>query len=408
LLWPRKYQQEGIEFLQNKKRAFLCDAPGLGKTLQAAMAAKTPVLIAAPTYLTGQWLDFLTTQYPNDTVSLAQGTATQRHKILNEPADWYIVNIEMLRSYAMPNVKTFIIDESHHVRGKDSQQSIGALTVAMHTERVYLLTATPICKEPDDLYMQLCIIDPRSFQSYWRFVNDYCATINTQWGIKIIGAKSVSKIGDLLKKYGKGRTYKDVGLQLPDLIEQRISVNPSNDFKKVYNKLKKSYKLEDMQMNSVSEALQTLRQMTACKEKTDALINLLEDQRVKQPTVVFCWYKDTAQHLGALLKAPVITGEIPPNERKAIAKKSPIVIATLASLSEGVDLSEHKLVIFFEEDYTPGIMYQALSRVRRHSADNSPVRAYTLVLKGTVDEIVRTAVMERIASVREILKRALS
>jgi hypothetical protein len=46
------------------------------------------------------------------------------------------------------------------------------------------------------------------------------------------------------------------------------------------------------------------------------------------------------------------------------------VVATIKSLSEGVDLSNCNTVYFFEEDFTPGKMYQFLSRVRRHR-DNS-------------------------------------
>lgn len=407
ILIPRRYQEEGISFLKSHKRAMLADAPGLGKTLQASMAAVKPVLIAAPTYLTEQWYDFIREQFPKDSVKIAQGTYHNKMVALAHRADWTIVNIEMLRSYTMPKVTTFIIDESHHVRGRDSQQSLGALRVAVNADYIYLLTATPICNEPDDLYMQFQLISPEDFPSYYKFIEQYCNVYSTPWGNKVRGAKDPKRLFELMSKYGISRGYKDVGLELPPLIENRIMVKPTNEFMKTYKKLKESYNLDGMQMNSIAEAMQTLRRMTACKEKTDALMGVVEDQTAKESAVVFCWYKSSAEHLGKLLKAPVITGDTAAKDRRIIANKSHIVVATLASLSEGVDLSSHKVCIFFEEDYTPGIMYQALSRVRRHSADNRPVRSYTIMVKGTVDETVHSAVTERISNVREILRRAL-
>lgn len=407
MLRPRPYQLEGIRFLQDKQRAMLTDAPGLGKTLQASEAAVRPVLVAAPTYLTEQWYDFLTEQYPNDRVLLSEGVSRDRQDILKIPAQWYIINIEMLRTYVMPKVETFIIDESHHVRGRDSQQARGALAVAMLTPRVYLLSATPIIKEPDDLFMQLRLIDGPNFKSYYVFIDKYCKTLNTPWGTKVMGAKNPLEVRLLLRRYALGRSYKEVGLQLPKLIEQNIVVTPTADFKRKYKEVKEGYSFEDMELTSLQQAYQVLRHMTLCKEKLQVLDSLIQDVAHNENVVIFCWYRVTAKALGEHLKAAVVTGEVASNERRVLAKSSRITVATIASMSEGVDLSRARVVIFFEEDYTPGIMKQALSRVHRYSEDDTPIRAYTIYMKGTVDEVVHNAVLRRRTSIREIMREAL-
>jgi superfamily II DNA or RNA helicase len=139
----RPYQSQGVAFLATIKRAMLADAPGLGKTLQASSAAIKPVLITAPTYLVEQWANFLAEQYPEDRISLAVGSRAKRTKALDTPADWFIINHQMLRTYDVPKVTTFIVDESHHFKSHRAEMSQGALTVALQVPRVHLLTATP-------------------------------------------------------------------------------------------------------------------------------------------------------------------------------------------------------------------------------------------------------------------------
>src|SRR6266568_2631499 len=67
---PRAYQIEGAQRLLDAKRFILGDDAGLGKTLEAAMAARLPALIVCPTYLVWQWAEFLEEQYPDDTIAI--------------------------------------------------------------------------------------------------------------------------------------------------------------------------------------------------------------------------------------------------------------------------------------------------------------------------------------------------
>jgi hypothetical protein len=91
-------------------------------------------------------------------------------------------------------------------------------------------------------------------------------------------------------------------------------------------------------------------------------------------------------------------------------------VATMASLSEGVDLSYGRTVIFCETDYTPGRNYQALSRVIRHRTEgeatpdnnNDPVVCYWCRYAGTVDQqIFETQKSRTNGSALQVLKEAL-
>lgn len=407
MLVPRPYQKEGITFLKKKRRAMLLDAPGLGKTLQAAEAAIPPVLIACPTYLVEQWESFLNEQYPHAKVLAAQGLRIQREAILELAADWYIINIEMFRDYTFPKVTTLIIDESHHLRGRSSQQSLGALSICKQVKYVYLLTATPIKREPDDLFMQLRLLYPNIFSSYNSFINNYCKVEQTPYGPKVKGDKNPAVTRRLLKEFAIGRSYKEAGLSLPDLVENVISVRMSATLAKRYKEVKENYTFEDIPLEAMVQVVNILRQLTFSREKIEALLELLDDHNITSG-VIFCWFRNTAEQLAKLLKCPSITGEMGANERTILAKASKgLITATIASLSEGVDLSHTRNVIFFECDYTYGSMYQALSRVRRYSENNEPVKVHYINMRYTVDETVYYSQKRRGATVKEILREAL-
>jgi len=405
-LVPRPYQEQGIAFLSRLKRGMLADAPGLGKTLQASGAAVKPVLVTAPTYLVEQWANFIAEQYPEDRVSLAIGTRAKRTKALDTPADWFIINHQMLRSYDMPKVETFIIDESHHFKSHRAEMSIDALCVAIQVPRVYLLTATPVVREPDDLFMQLRLIDPLRFTSYDKFVDAYCNVIWGPFARMIVGLKPNTNFKDIIRLYVLGRTYEEVKLQLPDLIEQNLTITPEPSLLMRYRRAKKEYRLDGRILNSPLEVLRELRRLTVCKQKLEVIKALVED--TPGCCVIFCWFRETATALAEILEAPMITGEMQPRERRKIAlEKHKVIIATIASLSEGIDLSFAKTVIFAEQDYTPGRMHQAISRVHRWTTDLEPVRVFYVLMRYTVDEVIHRCVDRRISNAQEILAMAL-
>jgi superfamily II DNA or RNA helicase len=414
MLTPRKYQQVGIDFLKKKKRAMLADAPGLGKTLQASMASERPVLIACPTYLVEQWETFLGEQFPDDSIISCTGAKAERQRALNTPADWHIFNIEMMRKdkatkkiiYQFPKAKTLIIDESHHVKNKEASHSQGALELAKSVERVYLLTGTPIVKDADDLYFQLKIINPPGFTSYDKFVNSFLNTIATSWGITISGVRDPRGLRKLLAQYALGRSYTQAGLELPPLVENVHKIELTKDERKVYQKLKEEYRMNDKVYDFAVQIITELRKLTFCEAKAKTLVELLMD--TPDGAVIFTWYRDNAFAISDALKIPVVTGDMTPAERARTARSSKYVVATLASLSEGVDMSHLRTVIFLEQDYTSGRLYQALSRVRRYSANQSPVHVHYLIVKDTIDSTIYNLVNRRVFDAKAILREELS
>lgn len=406
----RKYQVEGVEYLRNKKRAFLCDKPGLGKTPQAACAAEIPVLIAAPTYLTWHWYSFLKSCGVTSVVNAGEGTREQRQEAVAQKADWTIINIEMLRSYTFDKTfyTTFIVDEAHHLRGRNSQQTQGAKDIAMAVPRLYLLTATPAYTNPDDVWSQLNLISWEKFPSYWGFVRQYCNVLDTPYGPKLKGLKKGAKpkLRETFDAFALTRTYSDVSMQLPPVVDTVITVPASEDFMSKYKSIRDYYVgMDGKEYETVAAAMHALRRSTLLP-KLKALASLMQDTNALTGTVILCWYKDSAQTIASLFDCPCIDGDMTPKDRFEATKNEQLIVATIASLSEGVDLSHMHTIIYIELDYVPGRLFQSLKRVHRWGQKQS-VNCYYINVAGTIDEIIFAVKNTRTATINEIVREAL-
>ena len=420
-LTPRHYQDEMIGYLRMKGRALCYDPVGLGKTLEAAEAVKTSdhILVCVPNYLTEQWWEFLMRQYPEDGAAgriVLAGELHRRYRndALSLPYKWMIVNHEMIREYApadaqkaemrtgkrqrmmrsynIPDVlhappDAIVFDEFHHFRGRKSAQSKGALTLASHptVKRVVALTATPVYREPDDLFMQGRILwpDKQPFNAYWRFVEDYCITTYNGWSVVVSGGRR-DRIEALMKAMGWGRTYAEVSFELPPLIRMPvIKIEFTKQEREAYHSLKYNYRkliynedgteTKSIPLDSAGAVLHELRRSTLTPAKLAAVKEIVDGALASDNpnSVIFCWYRDTAAALTTALNtvgsgakaaprarpvAVTITGDVPATERVRLAKDRaiPIKVVTIAALSEGVDLSHMQTIVYAEEDYAPG------------------------------------------------------
>jgi superfamily II DNA or RNA helicase len=425
----RPYQINGVTYLREHKKAILGDAPGLGKTFQALEAATLPAAITCPLSLVGQWEDFIRDQYPDDSVHIAAyGDVIKRHEAMEafkaDPKDnkWLIVNHDALRTFFLPDVQTVIADEMHHFRNREAKRSIGFKRLAARTPNVFGLTATPIFKDVGDIYHLLHVLDPQRWGSYWSFLATYAVTDQSRYGTKIVRAKSPAKLERDTQEFMLARTYKDVGLELPQRIDKQVVLTLEPEARKRYDMLRDYYRLE-LENDETGEAknyfnagavLHALRQLTVTKEKIEAVKQIIDDTPGDEPVIVFCWYRETAKVVAKALDAAEITGALKPEDRRDLARGAEgqrVRVATMESLSEGVDLSDFRTVVYVEETYVPGQQYQSMSRVIRHrtsEGEATPVVVYWVRYKNTVDAVVHDTARSRIdGNAMTVLREAL-
>lgn len=406
-------------------------------TLSASYASVGKTLISAPNYLTEHWYEWLggvkkgankhKPYAPTDRQNIvwARGDWHHRMDAVESDADFTIVNQEMFQSHGPELVvlaqqgtwDTLILDESQHYRNREAERSKNALEAARCIEYVYELSATPIYREVDDLYMQLRILQPDIFTSYFNFVDKFCIADSSRYGTKVMGVRKsqIPELDAILQLMSIGRDYKTAGRELPQVITEYITVQFPKPLMTAYNQMIDEYRLElggeDIRFEHFSQIMRAMRLFTAFPGKLEAAQSIIEDNHRKDKVIVFTWYRDTCQAAARLLGGVAIDGSITSvSERRRLALSSKIVVATIESLSEGIDLSDARAVIYLEENYTPGSMEQSMARVvreRKVGQNTDPVLLYYVHVQDTIDIVIHNTHARRNGTAREVLREAL-
>lgn len=422
-----EHQVAGVEYLQRTPRALLADEPGLGKSAQALLAAEPPVLVVSPAMLSGVWADEVALWRPEWTeedwhwvsysslcerVSAVSESGRKTSKALDR-AKWQLREREW---------HTIVYDEAHYLKGRKSKWTKAAL--GLHSERVVMLTGTPIPNWSHELYVLLRILhgvkDP-DYRSYWRFIETWFTWWNPPWGDgrqrEISGLRGGVTwedfaVGTGLDKLMLRRLRDDVLKDLPPLTEQTILVQMGAAQRKAYNELKRDYYtfVEEageevaafsdgglyVKLAKATTGLPVLLETPTLKgsAKLDALKELLEE-REGSPVVVFSHFRSTATSCAALgdsvgRKTAVIMGGMPQIERveKVRAFQSgaiDMLVGTLGTLSEGVTLTKADTCIMVEHGWRPSQNEQAMRRLHR-IGQKRPVTVIHLVTEDSLDQ----------------------
>jgi superfamily II DNA or RNA helicase len=410
----RTYQQAADAWLEAHPRSILADDKGLGKTRSsiATLSRHLPALVVAPTYLCMQWYEVLCQVLPDASICLPEGAHARKKHELQQPRDVRIIGIPMLRThrdYLPQDINTLLVDEAHHLRVSTSTHSEVGRELAWRVPRVHMLTGTPYYKEDSDIWHLLHILDPKRFSSYWNFIREWF-TVNwhAPYAPKIYGVsrKKRAEFDAMMSEYMLLRDYKDVGRELPPLVEEVITFDLPAPLRKEYTALKKKWQLLGEPVEAVGSVYYLLRQLTMCHTKLDAVHSIIDSIPRTEGVLVYCWYKESAHTLAARLKRGykeevdtlLLTGDTPPNKRAALLadqkrRKWPrVVIATIEALQEGVNMEHIRHVIYAEETYVRGKHDQTLARARRDRGDAAqhtqqpPVISYYVRARKTVDE----------------------
>jgi SNF2 family DNA or RNA helicase len=447
------YQDTSRTFLVERTFAGLFDVPGVGKTPPTVVAAADkvtdtgrPAVITAPAYLLDNWEVEISRFAPGAKVIKANGSGYEaRLTALDSDADFILTSYNNWsatwpkkhpeagkRQYEILSTRrwaTCVFDESHRLRGKDSQTTkhVWQLRRARATNLstpVWCLSGTPIVNNPGDLYPLLHVWDRKRFSSYRRFVEYYCYIIKNQWSEQVGQLRNgmEEEFQALLGEFSLRRTLQDV----PSLatLEQRdrdYIVNLPASVRKTFTQARKEYIIEhpDLEgsefVNGGGALYSRLRQLstnppTAEKPKIDFVLDFLQDRF--GPVVVYVWYKDSARAVAEGLKkskrpVTVVTGDVPTNKRSGLVnewnnQKNGILVATISSLKEGISLVHASDVVFLEHSPLPADQEQCVARLKRRGQTNL-VNVHNVFAKGTPDIAIRRSLNERDLG----LKRAL-
>jgi len=417
------YQRDASLFLSQRRGALLLDAQGVGKSYPAIDAAvrvagyvPAPAgLIVCPAYLRDQWSLYLVEMgAPEDSVRVVAGPPKKKRWALAAETGWVVVSYGTLARYNELIRKTWgpiIFDEMHAVRGRKAKRS--AIAWRLAGSHKWGLTGTPIKGSGGDMYSLLRTIGALSHKSYWRFVQRWCRTHWTPYGIQIGGLHDEGTFMRSFGSYILRRTLEDVGLDLP-WTEEIIRVRLPVATQKTHDRARREYILTHPQLDrpvsitASGQLLPLLRGLTAsppggANPKLDALMGLLKEEMKGESVIVWCWYKATARMLASVVgdycNVYCITGDQTPKKRGEVATTflrdtGSVLVATIESAREGLNLQAAAHQVFYEESYLDADNAQAIGRSRRRGQSRT-VHVRRIRCARTIDEAVGRAAARR-------------
>lgn len=442
-LYP--YQRVGADWMRTVPRAILGDDPGLGKTIQSltAVCREPQVLIVTLNSVKSHWETHIRSWLQRD-VCVCTGTHSQRQSALDTRPDWVIINHEMLRGGSVGyrgiverEWDAVIVDEAHKLQGRKSAQSLGA--ARLKARRLYLLTGTPIWNHPDSLWRILNLLAPQRFNSYWRFVTEYCDTQQTNWGLDILGFRldTLERLRSIVAPYLLRRRKEEVLPDLPAKRRQLIEYDLSDMQRRAYREMKRRLRLvtEDGdllrvydnamvalgQLRLLCDAPQLVGLPPSTNPKDEVLDELLETLLDRErKVIVFTWHKVYAEYLAARhahYGVTLVTGNTSHRDRELQAfRQEPdkhLLVATIGAAGTGIDLVEATAAIFAEGTHVPTLNAQAEDRLHR-IGQKTDVMIYRLAARNTVESTIwqvsddRQDQNDELLSMRVVVDRVLA
>lgn len=416
----KPFQRAGVAYLLERRRAFLADEQGLGKTVEALATLQAdeafPAVVVCPANLKLNWRREAEAWLPGRSVQVLSGLATGAE----EPAaDVTIVNYDILAArlagLLAQQPRAVVIDEAHYCKNATAKrtQAVQQLTAGVAQDAIVLaLSGTPVVNRPAELIAQLRIIGRLAeFGS------------GAQFSARFKGADAHQRLHwHLRARCFVRRLKRDVLPQLPAKTRAVVPIELDNhaEYRLAESDLLawlRSQPLDLRELDAkVAAALRAERlvrlnalKLLAARGKLAGALAWIHDFRSSgERLVVFARHREV-QHAvverfpGALH----ILGDDPPARREQAlhdfqapdCAENQLIVCSMEVAGQGLTLTRSSNVAFLELDWTPAKHDQAEDRCHRIGQQDA-VTAYYLLAAETVDETIAT-LLERKRSVIE-------
>lgn len=371
-------------------RSFILNSMGTGKTRAALWAfdflrkqlRATTMLVAAPlSTLRFTWEREIFNTFPQWKVRILRGTAEQRHKLLAEEADVYIVNhhgLAVIRNAvrARLDIDVLCFDEAAVYRNSRTDMCKVAASVADLREVVWGMTGSPTPNAPTDCIGLARLVNPeRMPKSFTQFRQETMVQVSQFiWRPKKTAAETVARVLQPAVRY----TLDEI-VELPPLYERIVQVEMGIRQRATYQMLKDhaAVQLKEGTITAVnggvlySKLLQTsIGWVYGNKGETyeldnhkriEALLDIIQsniDSLSEAKIIVFVPFIHTLDGVTAAVKKAgidyaAVSGATPEKKRAEIFQafqhtdKYKILVAHPQCMSHGITLTAADSVVWF-------------------------------------------------------------
>lgn len=425
----REYQMIGFNWVKNLAAfnfgGILADEMGLGKTVQMLTYIKSEIfedssrrfLVIVPTSLIYNWYEEINKFTPGVKSEIIAGVKKHRDEILEKTdANIIITSYATFRNdadrYKHMKIYCCILDEAQHIKNNMSKTSKAVRQVK--AQKRFALTGTPIENSLAELWSIFDFIMPGYLQSYAKFRKNFEKPI--------IKNKDVEKLKDLkgrITPFILRRMKSDVLKELPDKIEDKITVEMNIEQKKVYlawlDKIKKELEEEYSTKGFNKSKIKILAGLTRLRqicchpglfienyEGESSKLNLL-DELIEEllegghRIVIFSQFtsmlKIIKEHLhDREIEYYSIDGSTKAIDRSKMVNEfnegsNNVFLISLRAGGTGLNLIGADTVIHYDPWWNPAVEDQATDRTHRIGQKNK-VHVIKLITRGTIEEKV--------------------
>jgi SWI/SNF-related matrix-associated actin-dependent regulator 1 of chromatin subfamily A len=404
-----------VSYLLARRRAFLADEQGLGKTIEALAAVEAagayPAVVVCPASLKLNWLRELEHWLPQRSAHALAGNGNGDDLNVHAPAaDITVVNYDIvaarLAQLCALRPQALVLDESHYCKNAAAKrtQAVQRLSaVVPHDGLVLALSGTPVTNRPAELISQLRILGRlEDFGSGARFGQRFRgpdAHLRLHWHLRARCFVRRLKADVLPQLPAKTRAI--VPVELDNEPEYRLAErdlvawlrSQPLDLRELDAKVAAALRAERLVR---LEALKLL----AARGKLHAALAWIHDFCSSgERLVVFAGHREIQRAVLARFPTALhILGEDSATARDAAlqafqapdaAEANQLIVCSLEVAGHGITLTRSSNVAFLELGWTPAKHDQAEDRCHRMGQQDA-VNASYLLAAGTVDETIST------------------
>lgn len=401
------FQRAGVRYALERRRTFIADEQGLGKTVQALATIEAdgafPAVVICPASMKLTWEREAGIWLPGRSVAVLDGRADSGWTEAAAQAEIVVLNYDILDAHserlAARRPRALVLDESHYVKNPQASRTKAAIALAASLPEDALrlaLTGTPVLNRPEELVAQLRVLDRlREFGSGARLSR------------RFRGAASNDRLHWNLRAHCYvRRTKQQVLPQLPAKRHDTVPVLLSNEHEYRLAEEDVIAWLQTLPLDlgtldaKIAAALRAeqlvrlnnLRQLAATGKLPTALAWISDFLASGEPLVVFA--EHIAIQRAILERLPqalhILGADSAASRQRAVdafqAEDGPqLIVCSLKAASQGITLTRASNVAFLELDWTPARHDQAEDRLHRIGQE-SAVTAWYLLAPQTIDE----------------------
>ena len=401
-LKPFEHQKATSSFLTLHKRAFCFNEQGTGKTASAIWASDylmkegkiNRVLVICPlSIMDSAWRADLFTFAMHRTVDIAYGSSEKRKKIINQGAEYVIINYDGVEIVADEIVNggfdLIIADEATHYKNPQTRRWKVLNKLVAPNTWLWMMTGTPAAQSPLDAYGLAKLVNPDGVPKFFSSFRDKVMVKITQfkWLPKEDSVDTVHKALQPAIRFTK-----DQCLDLPDIVYTKRVVEMTKQQKKYYDQLKRFMVMQttDEQITAPNAAvnMNKLLQVSAgaiytedgealefdIKHRYKALKEVIDES--SQKILVFVPFRHTIDIISDKLEkdgitTDIIRGDVSVSKRTEIFKRFQeqsdprVLIIQPQSAAHGVTLTAANTIVWWGPTSSLETYAQANARIHR-------------------------------------------